>query len=309
MTMEIEIKLALKPEHKMRIHDLPLVRDAESRGHKRVISTYYDSPTFDLRRQGVAFRVRKHGNRWLQTLKREGRQVAGLSAREELETALSGDRPDYQALEGSSFEASVGPVASLLRPLFVTDFTRHAWLLHLPGETRVEMVLDEGEVRATDRSMPILEIELELKAGSQVHMLRTARALAESLIVYPETLSKAARGYRLAGIRAEPPRQETTAAKTFEETMHHHLQELQQAETIARYDDSREGARLMKRATLLMQRTIRRDADPGSWSGIADKLERLASEIESGRPGSVIESQAYCPLMLDILILLQKNLI
>jgi triphosphatase len=96
-----------------------------------------------------------------------------------------------------------------LGPLFRTDFTRTLWNLE-EGDDRIEAALDEGEVSVGDgaqrRTMPILEIELELKHGDEAALHRVATILRERIPgLANDDVSKAERGYRLHAALPDTP--------------------------------------------------------------------------------------------------------
>ncbi len=206
MAKEVEIKFELEPAQKERLRALSFFGrwSASQPSRKRLVSVYYDTSDLALRSRGVGFRVRSVGERWVQTLKTD-RGGSGFFKREEHETPVEGNRPDFEALRGSAF-AFLRDDASLrdrLRPVFTTDFEREKWLL-TRGGTRVEMALDEGSVYTEQAATPLFEVELELVSGEQGLLFLAALELAESLPLRLETISKAARGYRLI----EPHRDE-----------------------------------------------------------------------------------------------------
>jgi inorganic triphosphatase YgiF len=84
-----------------------------------------------------------------------------------------------------------------LEPVFVSDVRRHQRMIELPSGT-VEVAFDHGTLRAGDRSLPVSEIELELKGGSAAAVYELALRLAEHGPVKPSIRSKSARGFDLA---------------------------------------------------------------------------------------------------------------
>lgn len=175
-------------------------------GRRSVASVYYDTPGQRLRRAGIALRLRRDGKRWLQTLKSESGENAGLAARAEWETAVRGEALDVKALPGDEIKAATGlDVAALahrLRPVFATRFMRHSGEVNLPHGGRAELSLDRGAIVSGRRREPIAEAELELKSGSLRSLLRFAEKLSLPLAYE----SKAERGYRLAFELPRAPR-------------------------------------------------------------------------------------------------------
>ena len=197
--IEREIKLRLTPQALAR-----LARLAPSR--RNVASVYYDTARQDLRRAGIALRLRRDGGRWLQTLKAEAEQHAGLAQRAEWELPVR-----RKALEPAAFPREeilkrtgidLGSLAPRLRPVFETRFTRRSGLVQVDGRASAELAIDRGSILAGPRSEPISEVELELVSGDTAALLRFAEALALPLAYE----SKAERGYRLAAGLAAAPR-------------------------------------------------------------------------------------------------------
>ena len=87
-------------------------------------------------------------------------------------------------------------MSSKLVPIVETEFTRTSWLMG-DRTAKIEIALDEGEVRAGGKTAPIREIELELKAGEveSVHVL--ANWLKQQFALSEENDSKYARGLAL----------------------------------------------------------------------------------------------------------------
>ena len=76
-------------------------------------------------------------------------------------------------------------------------FTRLAKTVELEGCT-VEIALDEGCLLGGGREIPLCEVEVELKSGSQETAVAFAKALAAEFGLQPETASKFKRALDLA---------------------------------------------------------------------------------------------------------------
>ena len=76
-------------------------------------------------------------------------------------------------------------------------FTRLAKTLEIPGAT-VELALDQGVLTGNGREMQLLEVEVELKAGSDNAAVAFAKQLAAQYHLTPEQRSKYRRALGLA---------------------------------------------------------------------------------------------------------------
>lgn len=76
-------------------------------------------------------------------------------------------------------------------------FTRLAKKLEISGAT-VELALDKGRLLGGKREMDLLEVEVELKEGSDEAAVEFARQLAETYGLIPESRSKYRRALGLA---------------------------------------------------------------------------------------------------------------
>ena len=76
-------------------------------------------------------------------------------------------------------------------------FTRLAKQLEIPGGT-VELALDQGVLMGKGKELPLAEVEVELKEGSDEAAVAFAKALAEEFGLVPEEKSKFARAMALA---------------------------------------------------------------------------------------------------------------
>ncbi len=195
---EIELKLIVDPDRLAEFNETPIIADnARSRGSRKHFKTvYYDTPERKLRREGLTLRVRQSGARFTQTVKTECRDDP--LTRGEWEASVPSIAADV-ALAAPFIPAKL--LADLehqpLEPVFTSDIHRHQRLVDLPSGT-VEVAFDHGFLKAGDRTLPVSEIELELKAGSAGAIYELALQLAEHGPVRPSIQAKSERGFELA---------------------------------------------------------------------------------------------------------------
>lgn len=205
MAEEIELKLILASADTRRFMAHPALRAATERSDQLLDNYYYDTPELDLRRRGVALRLRKQGRQRLQTIKLAAKAITskGLAIRPEWETPFR-KAFDFSVVEDTATRAWLQQpeIAGRIGPLFRTRFRRVTWHLPLAGVDqsggKILVALDRGEVSANGGSALICEVELELSGSRDVSALHTLAAqLGQRVTLTPSDVSKAQRGYAL----------------------------------------------------------------------------------------------------------------
>ncbi|MFC4700530.1 inorganic triphosphatase [Glaciecola siphonariae] len=198
--MEIELKLAVEDGALASIESdfLPTLDASVARTEKAVFNDYYDTPDYTLGKRRMGFRVRSTDGQFEQTVKTQGQVQGGLHQRPEYNLALSSPVPDLtrfpKDIWGDDFD--VEAIGRRLSKLFTTHFTRTQFDIKTDAG-HVELVLDIGEVSRGDNTLPIQEIELELKSGAPKLLFDIAQGLAKVMPVRLSNITKAARGYQL----------------------------------------------------------------------------------------------------------------
>lgn len=173
---------------------------ASSRSTRTLRTTYLDTPDHALKRAGIAFRIRRDGRRWLQTVKTGRTLQGGLSQAVEIETPAPGGKPCLAALPDASvrqeMERLIGEAS--LAPICETVIRRTRSEIAGPDGTRAELAVDIGEIRAGERSAPLSELELELVEGAPAGLYGIAHMLLPEGGLTFSRLSKSERGYLLA---------------------------------------------------------------------------------------------------------------
>jgi inorganic triphosphatase YgiF len=205
---EFELKLSGQPEALETIFASSAICDkATGRGvTRRLENVYYDTRDQRLRARGLAFRVRRHGRRYVQTLK--SNDTEGLvSYRGEWETPLASSEPDLAVLPVGALEVLQGLVTpEELETQFTTRVRRRVRRIRLIDqkgrESLIEAALDSGTIETQGDRLPIAEIELELLEGSPDALYSLALELDKLAPLRIETRSKSALGYALASGQA-----------------------------------------------------------------------------------------------------------
>lgn len=177
---------------------------------------YYDTPTQALARNGLAYRVRREHEAWVATVKSGGSTTGGLHQRQEWNVAVDGPDPDISVFSdelAAQLKDAVGTEGLL--SIVGTYFERQSCIVRLADGSEVEIAADQGQIHAeaTGLVAPILEIELELKAGSPTVLLPLGAQLAAQYPLQLESRSKYARGLELAGLLLEADDQKHSCAK------------------------------------------------------------------------------------------------
>nr|WP_249809819.1 CYTH and CHAD domain-containing protein [Bradyrhizobium sp. 139] len=200
---EIELKLLVDADRMAHFNAAPVIAaNARNKGtRKHLKSIYYDTQERLLGRNGLSLRVRRSGACFVQTVKTDA--ADDPLRRGEWEASVSSLAPDLGlAMPFIPEKLRSQLAAQPLEAVFTADVHRCARMIDLPSGT-VEIAFDQGELVAGDRSMPVSEIELELKSGSASTIYEVALRLAEHGAVKPSIRTKSGRGFDLAA--GKPP--------------------------------------------------------------------------------------------------------
>ena len=181
---------------------------------ERLRATYFDTQDGRLARRGIVVRMRREGRKWVQTAKTPG---SGPLARLEHNAPVAPDEAgmtpavDLARHTGTpvgetirrALKLKAGAAFPPLVALYETDVTRLSVSVR-HGESEVEIALDQGRIVAGDRSVPVRELELELKQGRPADAVQLAREGCGIHGLWLSTISKSMKGQRLAGTAARP---------------------------------------------------------------------------------------------------------
>ncbi|CAO4136938.1 CYTH and CHAD domain-containing protein [Methylorubrum extorquens] len=235
---EIELKLECELSDLATLQNHPLLQEASEQDEADLSSVYFDTADQSVRQAGLGLRVRRNGERFIQTLKAEG---DGLVDRPEWEQEIAGPEPDPAAWADTPLVKILGRKDNL-QPLFTSAVTRRTYLVQ-QGSSRIEVALDSGRITAAgggDKIVPICEVELELKDGVAGDVFALAHAIAALVPLRLGVRSKAERGYALAAgthervRKAEPVplREDMSGAEAFQSVAHACLRHMRLNEEI-----------------------------------------------------------------------------
>ena len=214
MQTEIEYCLCLPTEQQkaFAMHVTQLFPQASSSHTQDLLSIYYDTPELHLARQGLGLRLRRQGDTWVQTVKFVPATTSsssldndaeassrGLHTRVEIEHVTATQALELQHIEHAPMRdfltsASIAPV---LQPVFTTRIQRTQWHIPCPKNGMAELALDIGTIEGNTHTMPVSEVEIELKQGALEALLPIVQTLQQELALSPQPYNKAERGYRL----------------------------------------------------------------------------------------------------------------
>lgn len=308
---EIELKLRIAPSAFGRLARKPLLKNAQWRSPRRMLTNiYFDTTERDLHARRVALRLRKQGRLWLQTVKQAGTTAGGLSQRPEWEQVHRG-RWDFSQITDTKLARLLTRYRDLgrLQPVFETRFARDTWHISHAGSS-LQLMADRGEIRCGARVVPLTEIELELVSGNPLALYECALALAESLPLVPDDVSKAERGYALLAARQPAPRYAQSVAIDADTSPSGALRRLAE-ECLAHMHANADGAASgadpeyvhQMRVALRRLRSVLRSFEPCIAPELSERFlprwRALAATLGEGRDWDVIATEILPPLLAD----------
>ncbi len=188
-------------------------------GHRRerLQAHYFDTPDRRLGQARSALRLRKEGERWVQTLKASGANTMirlednqpapapteGSAARIDLSLHLGSPAEAVlvRTLDWDPSQDRQGEHTGLVE-LYRTDIWRQTARVAVgqgtPKAGVVELALDLGHIHAGDLSVAVQELEIELVSGHPMAVIDMARDWVPRHHLWLDTQTKAHRGDRLA---------------------------------------------------------------------------------------------------------------
>jgi inorganic triphosphatase YgiF len=312
MSQEVELKLGIAPGDVPQVLDHPLLSETRQGAFQAqpLVSVYYDTPPLDLQRRGIAVRLRQQGARWIQTVKAYGKGAGGLHDRREEEQETAENRLDFDALRDAQLRTvfAAEQLRRALRPLFKTEVTRTSALLAFPNGDRLELAVDQGEIRAGENTLPVSEIELERKAGHASRVFDVALRLQETIPLQVEYLSKADRGYRLVtqaplrpGKSTEPPlSEEFTTGEAFGAILRACLTQVQaNAEGVLHGNDPEftQQMRVALRRLRSVLSLFKALVPKAHTAPLREELRWLSGELDAARNWDVFHEQILPPIL------------
>ncbi|MFN3437129.1 MAG: CHAD domain-containing protein [Acidovorax sp.] len=221
--MEIEFKFCIPPE---RLAAVLIAVRRDKFSLIRMEAHYFDTPKGALASRGIAFRLRREGDEWVQTVKAMGE--GPLDREEHNATVGRVDASAHQPWPNPELHAGTVAGTQLLEALtadktplvetYSTEMDRLTRDISFRGGL-VELALDLGKVVA-HRGTPqqcetrICELEFELKEGPVSGLESIAKRWAARHGLFLSTVSKAERGERLMAGQVMRPATRAKAMRT-----------------------------------------------------------------------------------------------
>jgi inorganic triphosphatase YgiF len=200
---EMEVKLQLPPASLPALKKVPLLRTLTMARRATEISVYFDTVEQKLRKKGLTLRVRRVGSRYFQTIKASG-NLAPIE-RDEWETEIATENPDLSLAKGTALEPLMtNKLRRRLMPVFETRVRRTVYPV-VDNAHAIALSVDRGTIDTGTRSLPLCEIELELKRGTAAKLFDVARELVQTLPARLTVKSKSERGYETIDGEQELP--------------------------------------------------------------------------------------------------------
>ena len=310
--MEIELKF-LVPRAACAALAIDMARNPAMRGRVSLAAMYLDTEDRRLALAGMAWRLRREGRRWVQTLKAGG---ANALERFEHEVVRPGPSPDASLHAGSAVGDRLLVLLHRARKdgvepgvCYRTEVRRTTRRLRTRGAV-VEIAFDEGRLLAGGAIERIREIEFELVSGSVTAMLSLAERWRKRFGLIYDPRSKAERGDRLAAgsrfpklRKANPPRyaRTATAAEAFGSVLDECLAQITRnaigliegdpALRVEHVHQLRVGIRRIRSAVCSFQ-----DWTPPPPDGLVTGLRRLFDTLGMARDSDVLGSGVVAEL-------------
>ncbi|NLC35579.1 MAG: CHAD domain-containing protein [Alcaligenaceae bacterium] len=157
---------------------------------------YYDTATQRLAQAGIALRLRREGDNWIQTIKLPGPdELSRIEWNHPRPEAVL----DLSVYDGTHIEGLMAELGNRLICRYITHVTRLK--KEVPTASGIaELAYDEGAILAGGLALPIHELELEGVSGEAADLFKLSREWLHDHELILELRSKAARGDALASL-------------------------------------------------------------------------------------------------------------
>ncbi len=267
--------------------------------------TVLDTAERTLSQQRIALRIRHDGSRYHLTLKSPGSVHGAVHQRHEIEQQLDPQHRDQRAHWPAEIADPVEQLvgSAQLMPLIKIRNRRRTWLVSRADVIVAELALDRGKIEADGRSMPMHELEIELKdQGTPADLQALCNIVEQQLPLQPEQRSKMQRGVMLLEQRERTPELEAARdltpmqptadlAEAGRSILAKYAHKLHQALPVARIGSDPEGVHDARVAIRRIRATLAALStavyDPEQVKPLRKQLKQLATSLGSVRDADV----------------------
>ena len=166
-----------------------------------MMATYFDTPEYDLRSKGIAYRIRREDDRYTATIKWDVDVSDGLHKREEFNLVVSDERyadnPNIDLFISSDAYEVLKEAAGdkELIKMIDMEFTRRQFKVDT-GKSISCISVDEGSIYHHDgHVIPVCELEVEWYYGDEEDFMQLAALIKNKYGLEAEDLSKLQRAF------------------------------------------------------------------------------------------------------------------
>lgn len=164
-------------------------------------AVYYDDSEGLLSSNKIGYRIRKEGNRYVATVKYAALHTGdGFSRRYEYNVDVDGEEANPKIFCGVIEDKNIAKLFGDIKPekMFTTEFVRDLVLVNYKASV-IEVSFDSGSIYSekSTSSLPICELECELKSGSEAELTDFGAALVDEFGLTALNDSKLKRGLQL----------------------------------------------------------------------------------------------------------------
>ena len=174
---------------------------------KTINDIYYDTENKDLFSAGFEYCIREEATGCSAILNQRNlkKQINFIQEKQQTSIEIEGPAANRASIkarfEDDTLEKIVGE--SELVPIFCSSFSREKMNLLNKDETWIEINGDQGEISINNVKMPLLQLQLKLKSGNTVELLKLAAVIIQKFGLMIDAKSKYDHGLELLGINME----------------------------------------------------------------------------------------------------------
>ncbi|MFV0467882.1 MAG: CYTH domain-containing protein, partial [Dysgonomonas sp.] len=198
--IEVELKFQIPTTRRTALYK---ALDPKKSNVIQLQAKYFDTPSKLLSQSGVALRLRREGENWVQTLKAAGKSHLhrfehnhDFGASEHAPnldlTIYSQDSEAFKILQ-----SALGEQFTELKLQFESDIQRTYRVIHFQ-EAEIEVSLDIGTLASESEQREVHEVEFELKQGSIQSLLAFSFEWVKKYQLWLDVRSKAEMGHLLS---------------------------------------------------------------------------------------------------------------